>query len=331
MCMCDSFQNQNFCVARISGVHKNLYKAIFADSEITCHLPGKLSSDTLAKSYLPTVGDFVELDENSVIKKILPRMNLIVRKSSGKKVEEQLIAANIDYAFIVSSLNREFNARRIERYVAFLDVQNIPCRIVLTKVDLCNDLKFYLSKLTELRLKDEPILTSIIDGRGIDEIAELLTVNKTAVFIGSSGVGKSSIVNALAGEMLQKTNIIRTSDDKGKHTTTSRALFQLENGAYVIDTPGIREIQFWVGGMSNSFEDVENIALMCRFSNCAHETENGCAVKEAIERGILSEFRLKSYKKLQNELERVEVWDMIKSGRVGKNKYNRNRQKYDEY
>jgi len=291
--------------ARISSVHRSVYKAIVDGEEIMC----KVAS---YGAELPAVGDFVRLDENGYVIDIAPRKNRIVRQAAGSRVvDEQVLAVNIDHAFIVTSLNNDFNPRRIERYIAFLELQDIDCRIVFTKADLCDDIGHYIEEARDLGV--EAIVTSSVDGRGLDEIVDLLSDDKTAVFIGSSGVGKSSIINYLVGGAVQKVKEVRETDDKGKHTTTHRELFVLDNGSCIIDTPGMREIQFWVGeGTVTSFGDIDSYAQNCKFRDCKHETEPGCAVKEAIGRGELSAERLKSHKKLEREAEVARMRNHLK-------------------
>ena len=302
-------------IARISSVHRSSYKAIFDNEEITCKMAGFVSTDSAG---LPAVGDFVLLGESGYITDILPRKNKIVRQAAGakkadghaKKADEQVIAVNIDYAFIVTSMNSDFNPRRIERYITFLEMQDINCRIVLTKADLCENINFYLSQAQSFG--PEIIVTSAVDGRGLDEITNLLSEGKTAVFIGSSGVGKSSIINYLIGDDVQKVKEVRAADDKGKHTTTHRELFVLQNGACIIDTPGIRELQFWAHEGTASLDNIEALSQNCKFRDCKHETEPGCAVKEAINQGILSPGRLKSHKKLEREAAAAKMRNFLK-------------------
>ena len=295
--------------ARICSVHRSSYKAIVDGKEIRCKMAGYI--DALSTD-LPAVGDFVTIDENGYITAILPRKNKIVRQGAGsKRVDEQVLAVNIDHAFIVTSLNNDFNPRRMERYIAFLEMQDIDCRLVLTKADLCEDIEHYLEQARNLG--PEIIVTSSVDGRGFDEIKQLLSPEKTVVFIGSSGVGKSSIINYLIGGAVQKVKEVRAADDKGKHTTTHRELFVLENGACIIDTPGMRELQFWVGdGDIVSFGDIDDLSKNCKFRNCKHETEPGCAVKEAIRRGELPAERLKSHKKLEREAAAAKMRNRLK-------------------
>ncbi|MCL2235266.1 MAG: ribosome small subunit-dependent GTPase A [Defluviitaleaceae bacterium] len=289
-------------MARISGVFKSGYKAIIDGNEIDCKL-GKFVK--VERGQLPAIGDFVEIDENGYISHMLPRKSVISRKVAGKKQEEQVIAANVDYAFIVTSANSEFNLRRIERYLALLDISGVDSRLVLTKADLCDDISEYQAKARELGIDEDVIITSSATGQGLDGLKNLLTEGKTAVFMGSSGVGKSSLINVLVGDYAQKVSGISQSHGKGRHTTTHREMFMLGNGAFIIDTPGMREIQFFSGTDDlTTFADIDQLAQNCKFRNCSHKTEPNCAVKAAIENGDLSAERLRSYEKLKRETNR---------------------------
>jgi len=285
------YEMGNSLQGRISGVFRGVYQVIMLDGdEVSCRLTSKCDE--------PTVGDFVKLDANSDIVQVLPRQNLIARKASGSKHKAQLMAANVDYAFIVTSLNADFNVRRLERYISFLDLQGINHYIILTKSDLCEDVGAYTAQLSDIN--SPTITTSVVTGCGLDKLSALLVSGKTAVFMGSSGVGKSSIINFLLGEDLMEVDGLR-NDDKGRHTTTHRQMFMMPSGAAIIDIPGIRELQIWSGGdVASSFEDIEELAQNRKFRNCSHESEPGCAVV-----GNVDAKRLKSYFKLQREAKRA--------------------------
>jgi len=304
-------------IARISSVHRSGYKAILNQSEISCRLAGFVDTSC---GELPVVGDFVKLDSDGYITEILPYKNKIARQSAGaRKADEQVLATNIDHAFIVTSMNNDFNPRRLERYIAFLQMQSIDCHIVLTKADICDDIGFYAEQSRALGLDGDIIVTSSVDGRGFEDIATLLSHGETAVFVGSSGVGKSSIINYLLGKHVQAVKEVRGGDDKGKHTTTHRELFMLENGACIIDTPGMRELQFSVGdGELTAFADVDALAKDCKFRDCKHESEPECAVLAAIERGELPAERLKSHKKLEREAEGARMRNRLKEKNMDK-------------
>ncbi|MCL2416193.1 MAG: ribosome small subunit-dependent GTPase A [Defluviitaleaceae bacterium] len=315
--------------ARISSVHRDDdYRAFLNNKEIICRLPGNFYARNDYGENLPAVGDYVIVDENRIITEILPRKNTIARKSSGSiKSKDQIIAANIDLAFIVTSLNQEFNPRRIERYLAFLDFWGVESCLILTKSDLCSDedLKTFLKSTEEFSIAHKPIITSIInqDGKnGLDEIAKLLTPEKTAVFMGMSEVGKSSIINYLLDENIQE--ISETSDymDKGRHTTTHRKLFIMKNNAAIIDSPGMRELAFGsgFGELSSSFDDIETLAANCKFRDCRHRSEPECAVQAAIKRGLLNADRLNSWRKMHREVRNAQHRDRIKEKSMNKNR-----------
>lgn len=213
-----------------------------------------------------------------------------------------MIAANIDTIFICMSLNADFNIRRIERYLTIAwDSMATPV-IVLTKSDLCDDLPQKLENIASVSMGAEVITCSSENGNGFDEINAYVRQEKTIAFVGSSGVGKSTLINRLMGKDVLVTKTIREDDDKGRHTTTHRQLLLLPNGGIVIDTPGMRELQIYTGNLSRTFEDIEEIAARCKFSDCSHGTEPGCAIREAIENGALSEKRFENYQKLQREV-----------------------------
>jgi len=287
---------------RIISIRKNTFLVASDGAVFDCKLAGGFFN--AQKGEAPAVGDFVEIGAGDVITKILPRKNKISRRAAGSKPQEQIIAANVDIAFIVTSMNEEFNVSRIERYITMLDLQNIPYYVILTKSDLCENAELFSEKLNNLSIKF--ITTSVRDNVGLDDLFAMLTPNTTAVFIGSSGVGKSSLINHLLGAEEQKVSSIREDDARGRHTTTHRQLFAMPNGASIIDIPGMREIQLYAGANEiSSFGDISQLSAQCKYRNCKHEIENDCAVLAAIENGELAEKRLKSYKKLQKEAERA--------------------------
>ena len=299
---------------RISGVFGNRYNVILGDAEISAKFAGH-SEEVLV------VGDYVAMDAAGNIVMVLPRKNVMARRAAGRVPKEQVMAANIDYAFIVTSMNNEFNPRRLERYMAFLNMQDIEYYLVLTKADLCEDADFYEEQAKQLGFEDNIIKTSVVSGVGLDKIAALAGQGKTSVFIGSSGVGKSSIINYLMEGDVQTVSEIRAADHRGRHTTTHRELFMLpgadgQAGGAIIDTPGMREIQFWSGGdMANVFEDIDVLAEGCKFRDCGHDKEPGCAVKDAIKCGLMPPERLKSYNKLKREAKNAEMRSALKDKR----------------
>ncbi|WP_418791922.1 ribosome small subunit-dependent GTPase A [Phosphitispora sp. TUW77] len=300
--------DSNLHLARVSAQHKDMYRVITESGEIWAEISGKLSYSASVSADYPVVGDWVlvdRIDDNNgyaIIHHILTRKSCFERKAAGTGQERQKIAANIDTVFICMSLNNDFNVRRIERYLAIAwDSMAVPV-IVLTKSDLCSDLPTKLKELESVAIGVDVVITTSMNGDGYTGIGKYLHKGKTIAFIGSSGVGKSTLINKLLGEQVLVTKEIR-GDDKGRHTTTHRQLLVLsDGGGVVIDTPGMREIQIAGADLSRSFADIEELAEKCRFRDCKHESEPQCAVKKAIEDGTLSVKRFENYKKLQREM-----------------------------
>ena len=306
------FKAQNFIPGRIAVENKQRYILYTEKGELPAEVTGKLLySSEIAE--LPKTGDWVaaiffENEEKAIIHSVLERRSKLSRKTADRKTEEQIISANVDYVFVVQSLDNNFNIRRLERYIVSTFENNIQPVIVLNKIDLTRE-SLLRKKETMEKFPNVPvILTNALVGTGADEIKNILSEGKTAVFSGSSGVGKSTIINNLIGEALLQTSEVSTSVNKGKHTTTKRELFIIPNGGIVIDTPGMREFQLWNAdkGIEQVFDEIELLSLECKFSDCTHTKETGCAVLEAIRKGILDESRLLSYYKLQKELRFLE-------------------------
>jgi ribosome biogenesis GTPase / thiamine phosphate phosphatase len=293
-------------IARIISQHGEIYKIRTKDFEMIARVSGKLEHNITHLSSFPVVGDYVIVKNTEqgegVIHEVLLRKSLFIRKAAGTSKNEQAIAANIDYVFICMSLNNDFNLRRLERYLAISwDSGAVPV-VVLTKADLCEDVDEKTSEVENIALGVSIITTSSLEDIGYDRLFEYVKKDKTVAFLGSSGVGKSTLINKLIGENIIKTKEIRGDDDKGRHTTTSRNLFYLKNGGAVIDTPGMREIGIESADISQTFSDIEELALLCKFSDCQHLSEPGCAVKKAAEDGIITNARVKSYNKLKIEM-----------------------------
>ncbi|RKQ33293.1 ribosome small subunit-dependent GTPase A [Oceanobacillus halophilus] len=279
--------------------------------EWIAHLSGKFLNEAASSVNFPTVGDWVQvqklLDEKkAVIQEVLPRKSQFVRKVAGQKTEAQIVAANIDTVFIVNSLNHDLNMRRIERYILAAYESGASPVVVLTKRDECSEdeVSKAVLQVEEVAIGVPVIAMSSLTGEGITDLLEYLPIGRTAALLGSSGVGKSTLVNTLMEQKVQVTKDVREADSKGRHTTTHREMFVLPNGGLIIDTPGMRELQLWEGesAIDTTFQDVEQFAALCRFNDCSHDTEPGCRVKEAIEIGELTQERFLSYLKLQREL-----------------------------
>ncbi|MEZ8099165.1 ribosome small subunit-dependent GTPase A [Vibrio bivalvicida] len=286
---------QEFTAARITEHHRSGYKLLSESGELPLEIHKSLPS--------MTVGDWVLIDSNQHFVKLLDRQSLFHRKAAGSKVNEQLIASNVTTLFIVCSLNDDFNLSRIERYLAIAHEADVEPVIVLSKADLTNDAEEKKQQVQQL----DPLLM-IESVNALDEIQcqKLLPwcqTGKTVAFMGSSGVGKSTLVNSLLKDSAQQTGGIREADSKGRHTTTSRSMHFTPTGAVLIDTPGMRELQLidCADGVSEAFSDVETLAMQCRFSDCQHQNEPNCRVREAIESGELEARRLKNYLKLLRE------------------------------
>lgn len=269
---------------------------------------GKLSYAASAAADYPVVGDWVLVDRaddssgSAIIRVILNRKSCFERKAAGTGYERQVIAANIDTVFICMSLNKDYNLRRAERYLSIAwDSGAVPV-FVLTKADLCEDIKAKLAELQSVAFGVDVVVTSSLSADGYDSIIKYLQRGKTIAFIGSSGVGKSTMVNRLMGAEVLVTSEIREDDSHGRHATTHRQLLVLPGGGVVIDTPGMREIQIAGADLSKAFADIEEYAQDCHFRDCRHDSEPKCAVRKAIEDGLLSNKRFENYKKLQNEM-----------------------------
>jgi ribosome biogenesis GTPase len=298
--------------ARVSHQHRGAYTVHTSRGELRAELPGRLLHASNGPDDLPAVGDWVaaRLDNAgpAIITSVLPRKSKFTRKAAWQVTQEQVLAANVDIVFLVSGLDRDFNPRRIERYLTMAWGSGATPVVVLNKADLCDDVAERM-RLVESVAAGVPIhAVSGTTGEGIDELRPHLKENRTGTLLGSSGVGKSTIVNALCGQERLRTAEIRY-DGRGRHTTTHRELVFLPGGGLIIDTPGMRELQLWDPGtgLDDAFDDIDSLAAECRFRDCEHDHEPGCAVRAAIEVGDLDRARLASYHKLKRELRHLEL------------------------
>ena len=298
-------QNLPGIVARVTAQHKERYEIVCAHGHTHARL--KTREYFVETRDFPTVGDFVMINyiENGdcQITATLPRRSFFSRREPGPVPRDQAVAANFDYVFLLQSLNQDFNPRRLERYLTLAWQSGATPVILLTKADLVEDDWEYLTKAQRVAAGVSIHAVSAHTGQGLQRLGAYLQPGKTVVFLGSSGVGKSSLVNALAGAEVMAVSAIRESDSRGRHTTTHRKLIRLNSGVMIIDTPGMRELGMWEvsEGLSDAFADVEAFLGKCRFSDCRHLYEPGCAIQHALARRELEPERWASYQKLQSE------------------------------
>ncbi len=307
------FKAAGFSLGRVALEHKRMYRVWTELGELLCEVSGKFSFLAASREDYPAIGDWVVIqprtnEQRGTIHAILPRKSKFSRKVAGLSIEEQIIAANVDSVFLVNSLNEDLNLRRIERYLLLAWESGANPIIVLTKSDLCANVEQKLAEIDAIAMGVPVIPISVLEERGLDELQAFLLPGKTVALLGSSGVGKSTLTNYFLGEEKQKVQEVREDDDKGRHTTTHRELVLLPSGALLIDTPGMRELQLWESenGLAESFTEIESLASECKYRDCSHEKEPGCAVNAAIENGFLDQNRLLSYKKLLKELAYLE-------------------------
>jgi ribosome biogenesis GTPase len=305
-------QNTTYIPARIISFQRNLYSVLSEYGELKGEITGKFRYEVQSIEKYPAVGDWVgitkkEQEDKAIIHFVLPRKTSLSRKMPGVKTEEQVICANIDTSFLVTTFDRDFNLRRIERYLSLIWDSGANPVIILNKADLCTDIEIFIREVESISPGTPILCMSALEKSGIEQIYNYLKEGKTVVFLGSSGTGKSTIINYLLDASKQATNSLR-GNSKGRHTTSYRELFMVpDRRGMVIDNPGMREIQLWANEdiVEKTFADIEDLSQRCRFNNCSHTKEPGCAVKEAIEEGSLEPKRLESYFKQKRELNRL--------------------------
>lgn len=305
--------------ARVVEVQRGLYGLVINGDDgclanVDATVSGRLLHEAAGVPSLPAVGDWVVIRKEpgqggaASIRAILPRRSLFTRRDPGDKAERleaQVLAANVDTAFIVAAADQRWSARRIERYVTLAYEAGVEPVVVITKADQAEDGPALLAEASSLAPGLKAVLVCAPEGRGLEELTPWLATGKTVVLLGSSGAGKSTLLNALAGHNVASTKAVRSDDDRGRHTTTHRELFRLPSGALVIDSPGLREIQILAGeeALAMAFADVEEIAARCRFRDCSHGSEPGCAVRTALESGELDAGRYAGWRKIKREVD----------------------------
>jgi ribosome biogenesis GTPase / thiamine phosphate phosphatase len=292
--------------ARVAVQHRGQYVVYAEHGELRVRLPGRFRHEGIDVA----VGDWVAVADESVVQAVLPRRSAIVRNAAGLTTEAQTLAANVDVAFVVTSLGPDIEPRRIERYLVSIWESGASPEIVLTKADRLEDPWPLAAEVEAVALGVPVHVVSAVTGQGCDALRARLLPGTTSVLLGSSGVGKSTLVNRWAGEELLATRETRADDDEGRHTTSHRELIVLPGGGLVIDTPGLRELQLWDVGedaLGDAFADVEELAAACRFNDCSHAREPDCAVLAALDSGELPRERFESWRKLQKELRAIAV------------------------
>ncbi|MFZ5981907.1 MAG: ribosome small subunit-dependent GTPase A [Candidatus Zixiibacteriota bacterium] len=334
----EKIRQEGLVPARVSLEHKNIYQVMSEAGEYLAEVSGRYRHETESRADFPAVGDWVAItprpnEGRATIHRLLPRKSGFSRKAvlsggmpdTGGRTDEQVLAANIDTVFLVSGLDGDYNLRRMERYITVAwDSGAVPI-IVLNKSDLCENLDEVVEEVEGVAIGVPVLALSAAVNTGMEQLAGHLTPGKTAAFLGSSGVGKSTIINRLLGEEKMKTSAVSEYDQRGRHTTTHRELILLPGGGIVIDTPGMRELQLWTDdeGLSRTFPDVEALVEKCRFRDCTHGSEPGCAVKKALADGTLDAGRYQNYLKLQKELKHLYLRKDVKVQRETYRKFDR--------
>ncbi len=297
---------------RVAVQHRGGYRLYSESGELAAEASGRLHHDAAGPQDLPVAGDWVGFaptdDGRAVVHAVLPRRTKFSRKAASSPTEEQVVAANVDTVFLVTGLDGDLSLRRLERYLTLAWESGAEPVVVLTKSDLCDDVEVALAEVEGIAYGVPVHASSAVSGTGVEELRRHFAGDRTVALLGSSGVGKSTLVNRLLGEELLDTQEVR-ADGRGRHTTTRRELLLLPGGGLVLDTPGMRELQLWSAdeGVGETFADVEELAGECRFADCRHEQEPGCAVLAAVDGGSLELSRLRSYRKLGRELRALEL------------------------
>lgn len=304
------YRERGHFAGRVVLEERGAYRVYTEHGELSARVRGKLRFDSESAADFPAVGDWVavskrERDGLDQIQAVLPRRSKFSRKAAGANSEEQVVAANVDTVFLVQGLDHDFNLRRLERYLVAAFESNAAPVVILSKADLCEDVEQKISAAESVAPGTPVHAISSVSGQGLDALDQYVLPGVTVAFLGSSGAGKSTLINRIVGEEIQKTAEVREHDSRGRHTTTHRELLVLKTGGLLIDTPGMRELQLWdaSGSLDLAFSDVQSIAAACYFSDCSHQNEPGCAVREALEDGSLDRGRYESYTNMEKEME----------------------------
>ncbi|CAG0990653.1 partial ribosome biogenesis GTPase / thiamine phosphate phosphatase [Gammaproteobacteria bacterium] len=304
----ENHAREGFAPARVLTATRETYRLATAGGELPAELSGRLRFAAESSADLPAVGDWVAArvypgDGLAVVDSVLPRRTALVRRSSGRRDEAQVLAANVDLLLVAAPLGGELRERRIERFLALAREADVAPAVLLTKSDLADDPAVDLAAARAVAGDAPVVVVSARTGAGLDALEPFLPPRRTAALLGPSGAGKSTLVNALLGESRQSTREVRECDLRGRHATTSRELFTLPGGALLVDTPGLRELALWDGAeaIAETYDEVATLAPLCRFRDCRHEGEPGCAVRAAADEGVIDPDRLAAFEKLRRE------------------------------
>jgi len=306
------YAESGYGVGRVALEQKHLYRVYTEGGDLLAEITGKMRYEAASRADLPAVGDWVVIrprpeEGKATIHAVLPRKSKFTRKVAGQRTEEQIVGANIETVFLVTSLNQDYNPRRIERYLIVAWESGANPVIVLSKADLCDEVEEKVAEIQAVAAGAPIHVVSVVRQEGLEALAPYFQRGQTVALLGSSGVGKSTLINHLLGHERQRVQEVREDDDRGRHTTTHRELILLPGGGLVLDTPGMRELQLWDAddGLHHTFEEIEALAGRCYFSNCRHQSEPRCAVREALAEGTIDAARYHNYEKLQKELDHL--------------------------
>jgi ribosome biogenesis GTPase len=311
----EPYARRGLSAGRVFLQHNKFYLLYTEEGETWAEVAGKMRHQALERRDLPAVGDWVVIrpmrgeEKKATIQEILPRKSRFSRKVAGSRTEEQIVAANVDTIFMVSGLDNDFNLRRIERYLIMAWESGARPVIILNKADVSAEAEQRVREVEAIAPGVPILLMSAKRSEGLEALNPFIGAGQTVALMGSSGVGKSTIINRLMGKETQRVQEVRSGDDRGKHTTTHRELILLPTGGLIMDTPGMRELQLWVGGrgLQDAFEDIETLTRQCHFRDCQHLNEPDCAVRQALEDGSLDAGRFENYRKMQKEMSHLET------------------------